>query len=183
MKPYYLILVIVLLAGCAVMMPTSHEYQKGGPTWESFAHAEEQFALINPGETTTDDLTFIIGQPLDKATGVEKLGVTEILEIYQPVDGITLPSTVTRCMEQEKRCYGYRIRKEVTSRKGKGSLLLRMTNFQRTDEITGWYVTFFLLIEGDVVIDKRYLDGTQNRRTIQKSRDPLGFIRSLIPFL
>jgi hypothetical protein len=165
--------IVVALAGCSSLLPTS-DIATEAP-WRSFDQALRVFDGIAPSTTTTADL---------KAMGLDPF-VGENITILNYADLIrrfAVPGTnsladldraLSLCLEAKQDCRGYEIEQREIHHIHSGNFWLDFFNFRRITKTTGWRFTATVVINRDLVVYKVW-SGQPAIREVEDVRNPLG---------
>ncbi len=177
MKKFLLLLgalmALLLCAGCASMHASGRNTTKS--PWLDFPEAKAAFDLIEPGQTTIEELRALGFDPFSNPN-VRILNYLDIQNRFLPNQSVrweTLPGPVRQSLDAKEKSLAYELDLTVLNSQRYGNLLLDMFSFNRKTHETGWNFKALVLLNHDKVIYKLWSGQPHVDRYDQKKK-PLG---------
>ena len=165
--------VIVMLSGCASLLPQSKEDVR--TPWHSYAEARALFDSIIVYATTTEQLKAAGINP-QTTPNVAILSHADLLRKIasgSSLDLRLLETELQNCLMENKTCVAYELEQKHLERKRSGNFWLDFLNFHRRVDITGWQFDAIVVVRNGRVIYKLW-SGKPNIQELQEERNPLG---------
>ncbi len=172
-RPVSLLLTLLLLGGCASLLPESKTEVRA--QWSSYDDARATFDQIVPGKTTLADLAALGIDPA-KSANVTILNQSDLLRrfvVVPSLDAHMLDDNLRRCLEAREACFAYGVEQTYTERKRTGNFMLDFLNFKRHTEIRGWKFEAVIVVNADTVAFKVWA-GKPKIEEVENVRNPLG---------
>jgi hypothetical protein len=173
LRPLALALALVLLSGCASLLPSSRDEVPSA--WASYDDAVAALAALEPYKATRADVHL---QGLDPRANpaIRLLHFADLLQRFAAA-ALIKPDEVDRgirdCLQAGKRCSGYAVAVRKLRRERVGNFWLDSLNFRRETVSTGFSVEILL-----VFVDERMvyelIGGEPNIHDVSVRRNPLG---------
>jgi hypothetical protein len=164
--------IIVLLAGCAELLPKSNVQTDA--QWATFDQARSTIEAIKPYRTTKADLAAVGVSESNPA--VTLLSHAEVAVRF-PIGGVLTAEDVDPgildCLRAGKGCNGYQLNVRRLSNDRVGNFWLDSFRFRRETQSTGWTFTALILFVEDRAVYAVY-GGQPNVHETQVDRNPLG---------
>ena len=167
----------VLCIGCSTsfLLP-SYEDGRLTPGNESLEEARASFEKIVEGESTEENVRALkFGAPFTNEEVVGHLRMSAVLTESQSAGyGVFLDERIKNCIKREdasESCNLLVIRDGRHKSKGQGNPLLYYTGIRRTDEVSSWGYTIWLVLENGVVIHKQFEPSQSPTKVERRGRD------------
>jgi hypothetical protein len=169
---------IVMLSGCASLLPHSKEDVR--TPWNSYAEARALFDSIIVYSTTTEQLK-ALGINAQTTPNVAILSHADLLRKIiagSSLDIRLLDPELQSCLMENKTCIAYEMEQKHLERRRFGNFWLDFLNFHRRVDITGWQFDAIVVVRNGRVIYKLW-SGKPNIQELQEERNPLGPLQGL----
>ncbi|MGB3922239.1 MAG: hypothetical protein WBL19_03165 [Minisyncoccia bacterium] len=175
---FFVILALaVLCVGCGTsfLLP-SYEDSRKTPGNESLEEARLAFEQIVEGSSTEVGIRALkFGAPFTDEELVGHLRMSAVLTESQSAGyGVFLDERIKNCIKREdasESCNLLVIRDGRHKSKGQGNPLLYYTGIRRTDEVSSWGYTIWLVLENGVVIHKQFEPSQSPTKVERRGRD------------
>ncbi len=168
-----LALVVVMLSGCASLLPTSKvEVQT---PWRSYLDAQALYEKIVVNKSTVVDLN-ALGLDADITPNVVSLSHADLMRRFASVPGMDthmLDQRLRACLRNLEKCTAMEIERVQTHRERIGNFWMDFLNFRRETLTTGWKFDAIIVLDDGLVIYKVW-SGKPNIRELEDNRNPLG---------
>jgi hypothetical protein len=167
------LLLLLLLPGCASMLP--HSKENTASPWQTYTEAQQTFDKIVPGQTTFIELQELQLDP-QKSPNIAILNYSDVLRRFVPNASISISDLdvgVKDCISAKTVCTGYEINQKITNKKRDGNFLADFLGFHRETETTGWSFNGLLLVKDGIVIYK-LTGGQPVIMQHEETKNPLG---------
>lgn len=167
----------MLCIGCSTsfLLP-SYEDSRKTPGNESLEKARLAFEKIVEGEATEASVRALkFGAPFTDEDLVGHLRMSAVLTESQSAgDGVFLDQRIKNCIKREnasETCNLLVIRDGRHRSRGQGNPLFYYTGIRRTDEVSSWGYTIWLVLENGVVIHKQFEPSLSPPKIERRARD------------
>jgi len=173
MRPFAWLCAVLLLAGCAELLPKSRAETHA--EWPSFEAVRAAIEKIEPYKTTKADLKALgIGAPGDPT--ITLLSHVDIA-IRFPIGGVLREEDVDPgirdCMKAGKACSGYLVNMRRIKRDRIGNFWADAFAFRRETDVTGWTFNALIIFVDEVAVYAVY-GGQPTLHETEVDRNPLG---------
>lgn len=170
--------IVMMLAGCASMLPTSRQDVKNN--WEDFEQAKQAYDRIVPFQT---DMATVRQLGFDPAVtpNVQILNHSQVVRAVLPSplqERAAIPQGILDCMKAQDGCIGYFMEPSRIDRKRVGNFMLDFLNFKRDTLTTGWKFGALIVVVDDKVVFKQW-SGRPRIEETELRRNPLGPLQGL----
>ena len=166
-------LAMVMLAGCASMLPTSRvEVQT---PWRNYSDAQALYEKIVVNKSTAAELK-ALGLDADSTPNVVSLSHADLMRRFASAPGMDtdmLDQRLRACLRKLDKCVAMEIEQMHTEHERIGNFWLDFLNFRRETLITGWKFNAIIVLDNGLVVYKVW-GGKPNIRELESSRNPLG---------
>ncbi|MBI4839020.1 MAG: hypothetical protein HY806_07785 [Nitrospirae bacterium] len=149
-----LLLMAVLISGCAALLPSSKQTTKS--PWGSFDEARAAFDRIVIGKTTFDELRNFGFDPFS-TPNVKILTYLDIIQRFMSNPSVKiehLDGGLKECIDAKDKCRAYELEPKITSSKRYGNFWLDFLSFKRSVKETGWSFKALIVTVNDIVVYK-----------------------------
>ncbi len=170
--------VLLFVAGCASLLPTS-KIEVQSP-WQNYVVAEAAFDQIIINRTRVDDLK---SWGLDLATtpNIAVLSHADLLRRFANVNALDinmLDGGLRDCLRKLQKCTAFEIEQNYIHRERIGNFWFDFLNFRRETRSTGWKFNAIIVLDDGLVVYKVW-SGKPNIRELEDSRNPLGPLQGI----
>jgi hypothetical protein len=170
---------LVLLAGCAQLLP--HSRSEEPSPFSSFEAARAAMERVEPHRTTLQELS-ALGLDPNSGTNVREIPYPQFVSqlVESPFLSLgDLDPGLRECIAVRERCRAYQFHFSKVDRERTGSFLLDFLNFERTTQTTGWRFEGVVLVRDDGVVLFRNHAGEARIATTEHAKNPLGPFQSI----
>ena len=178
MKTALHIALLLLLTGCAALLPSQRETVES--PWNSFDSAKAAFDEVRPGHTLLGDLHGMKLNP-HKTPNIRRMNYLEVAQYFMPTQSITkddLPAELQHCLSARDECFAYRMTPSNSKAQRNGWVLLDVLGFQKKTNTTGWRFDAVFVVNKDLVVYKVW-SGEPVINREKKETTPLGPLQSI----
>lgn len=175
---------VLLLQGCASLLPTSKEVTRS--QWNSFNDVKTSYDKIIPNTTNLGDLKSLGFNP-ETAPNMTIMNYLDVAKAVQPIRKSDLDPGLAVCLDAKDKCVAYAFDLRNINGKRYGSFWLDLFNFRRNTRLTGWqFKSLIVLVDGTVTY--KVWSGNPNSDATVEQKNPIGplqdavNIRMLLPY-
>ncbi len=162
--------VLLLLQGCASLLPSSKEVTKS--RWNSFDEAKSAYDKIIPNKTTIEDLKNLGFNP-ETTPNITILNYLEVAKAVQPIRKEDLDPGLAVCLDAKDMCRAYEFELKNVNGKRYGNFWLDLLNFRRNTHLTGWQFNSLIVAVNGTVTYKVW-SGNPHKDATAEQKNPLG---------
>ena len=165
---------LMTLAGCSALLPSSHKIQPG--SWASYGEAQKTFDAIQLQRTTLSDLKLLNIDPYG-SPNISILNYADVSRRFLPDTGAMslgdLDPNIQLCLKVKTACTAWQVHQEWRDTEHNGNFFLELFGFKQKTDTHGWSFDGLLLMHDDVVIYK-LAGGQPVIREHEEKSNPLG---------
>lgn len=172
-----LALALAGLAGCAGLLPTVRNDQRGG--FGSYEAASDALARVMPYRTTRDELR-TMGFDVEASANIRLVGYPQLVGLLMPNPNLApeqVDPGIRDCVAAREACRAYLFELGRTLRERRPPVLLDLLNFRRVTRVTGWRFEGLIVIRDGVVLFASHGGEPRIDRT-ERRTNPLGPFQS-----
>jgi hypothetical protein len=172
-----LALTLAGLAGCAALLPTVRNDQRGG--FGSYEQARDALALVLPYRTTRDELK-ALGFDVEGSANVRLVGYPQVVGLLMPNPNLApeqVDAGIRDCVAARDACRAYLFELGITLRERQPPVLLDLLDFRRVTRVSGWRFEGLIVMRNGVVLFVSHGGEPRIERTERRS-NPLGPFQS-----
>lgn len=166
--------ILVLLAGCRALLPSSKEDIES--PWSEFEQVKAAYDKIIPGKTGSAALKDL-GFDIVASPNMQILNYIDVAATVQTIPLAELDSGLQECLRARNDCRAYVFEPRRARSKRVGNFWLDLFNFRRTSDATGWRFKALLVMVDDNVTYKLW-SGSPRIEAHKDERNPLGPLQS-----
>lgn len=173
MKSFTVVVLAMLLGGCAALLPKATNELRGA--WGDFDDAKRAIEAIRPYATTRADLQAAGIDPYTNPA-ITILTYSDVLQRFAAGPVIAreqLESGVRDCIAAGRACTGFAISQRTVRRNRIGSFWLDSFAFRREVDVTGWSFNALVLLVDEKVVYTLF-GGQPKIHEVEITRNPLG---------
>ena len=170
---FAVLLIGVILSGCAALLPTGKDIAKS--RWSSFDQAKADFDRVVPNKTTTGQLK-TLGFDLYSTPNVRILNYIDIAIATQSIKKENLDGGLALCLSAKNNCQAYEFTSQEIHSERYGNFWLDFFNFKRRTMDKGWRFKALFVIVDDTVVEKLW-SGDPNVLLDREAKNPLGLLQ------
>lgn len=147
-----LALALAGLAGCAGLLPTVRNDQRGG--FASYEAARDALAKVVPYRTTRDELK-ALGFDVGASANMRLIGYPQLVGLLMPNPSLApeqVDAGIRDCVAAREACRAYLFELGRTLRERQPPLVLDLLNFRRVTHVTGWRFEGLIVMRDGVVL-------------------------------
>lgn len=171
--PLILPLLLLLVAGCGSLLPSTRQTVKS--PWNNFEEAKAAYDRIIVGKCTANDLRRLGFDPFMNPN-VTILTYVDIIQkfMFNPSIKIEdLDPGLQKCIKAKAGCNAYSIDPKVLLAKRHGNVLMDLFDFRRNTRETGWRFNALAVMLNGVVVYKQW-GGNPSIDSTTITKNPLG---------
>lgn len=177
-KTVFVLLLALLLGGCASLLPTL-EREVSNP-WTDFAAAKQSFDQIIPFQTSMQTVRALGFDP-DTTPNMQVLNQAQVIDAVLPSplqERSAIPPGILKCMQAGAACMGYAMEPSRIMQQRVGYFLLDLLNFHRNTVTTGWKFAALIVVIDEQVVYTQWSGQPQIHTTVERT-NPLGPLQSI----
>lgn len=174
-----ILLLPLLIGGCATWLPESHTDTTPFKTYDEARAALLALVPMKSDRHTLEQNGFFPG----KHPNTTVLTHADVARRFLPsaiLKREDLDPGIVYCLESRDACSGLEITGTKIARERKGSFWADFLNFQRRTETTGWRFTALVLLVNDTVVYRSW-SGQPKVNEVEVTRNPLGPFQDIGP--